>query len=249
MNGATDGNGGFANDAGGLEAAVATPDTTGTDGGGGQRLVIDAAAGGGDGGEDAADAIAVAAGPELLRKLVFEGMTVTSFSIGAAVRPPAHLASHQLPPVAYYANDAGGLEAAVATLDTTGADGGGGQRLFIDAAAAAGGGDGGEDAADAIAGAAGPELLRKLVFEGMTVTSFCIGAAVRPPAHLASHQLLPVAYYLALLVLFLFGVGLLGLAVWVSGDRVGRAAVAKTVMWIAVAPLLLVLSLGGIGMT
>ncbi|CAL9200014.1 unnamed protein product [Musa hybrid cultivar] len=175
MNGATDGNGGFANDAGGLEAAVATPDTTGADGGGVQRL------------------------------------------------------------------------AAVATPDTTGADGGGGQRLFIDAAA--GGGDGGEDAADAIAGAAGPELLRKLVFEGMTVTSFCIGAAVRPPAHLASHQLLPVAYYLALLVLFLFGVGLLGLAVWVSGDHVGRAAVAKTVMWIAVAPLLLVLSLGGIGMT
>ncbi|CAL9065714.1 unnamed protein product [Musa banksii] len=146
-----------------------------------------------------------------------------------------------------FANDAGGLEAAVATPDTTGTDGGGGQRLVIDAAA--GGGDGGEDAADAIAGAAGPELLRKLVFEGMTVTSFCIGAAVRPPAHLASHQLLPVAYYLALLVLFLFGVGLLGLAVWVSGDRVGRAAVAKTVMWIAVAPLLLVLSLGGIGMT
>ncbi|THU44052.1 hypothetical protein C4D60_Mb02t03300 [Musa balbisiana] len=166
-----------------------------------------------------------------------------------------------------YANDAGGLEAAVATPDTTGADGGGGhgdgagssdattlltllclfKRLFIDAGA--GGGDGGEDAADAIAGAAGPELLRKLVFEGMTVTSFCIGAAVRPPAHLASHQLLPVAYYLALLVLFLFGVGLLGLAVWVSGDRVGRAAVAKTVMWIAVAPLLVVLSLGGIGMT
>ncbi|CAL9078916.1 unnamed protein product [Musa textilis] len=85
-------------------------------------------------------------------------------------------------------------------------------------------------------------LLRKLVFEGMTVTSFCIGAAVRPLAHLASHQLL-------LLVLFLFGVGLLGLAVWVSGDRVGHGAVAKTVMWIALAPLLMVLSLGGIGMT
>ncbi|KAG1365364.1 hypothetical protein COCNU_12G003640 [Cocos nucifera] len=85
-----------------------------------------------------------------------------------------------------------------------------------------------------------------LFFEGSSVVVFGIGAIVNPLEGIWSRSLLPLAYYAAVLVLFLFGVCLLKLSFVVAGNP-NRHALAKAVMWATLAPLVLVIALHVLG--
>ncbi|KAF7040323.1 hypothetical protein CFC21_050232 [Triticum aestivum] len=76
--------------------------------------------------------------------------------------------------------------------------------------------------------------------------AFCLIISSAPRGLFLHHGKAPYCLYYGILVaVAIFGLFQASAGFWVSGDVVGRRAVGKTIMWVSIVPLVMVVALGG----
>ncbi|CAN6276966.1 unnamed protein product [Urochloa humidicola] len=87
-----------------------------------------------------------------------------------------------------------------------------------------------------------------LISAGIAQASAALALALfkAPGGILLHHGMAPVYLYYGILIsIVIFGLVEAYAGFWVSGDRNGRRAIGKTIIWISIFPIVLVAGLGG----